>query len=671
MELIKEGSRYVVTGTFDEMVKQGGKDLPKKAGFRYDGTSKSWATTDMKIAGKLLDHIDMSADIRSELGNISQVIQETLELSRAVDSSMEVPCPDGLNYYGFQKAGIQFASTRDCTLIGDEMGVGKTIQSIGIINASTDIRKVLVVCPASLRLNWQRELETWLVRELSVGVGISNTLPDSDIVVINYDILDRHLPALLAKGFDMCVVDECHYIKNQKTKRYKAVASLVKSIQKKVFLSGTPVPNRPIEGYPIFNLLAPDTFRSFMGYAKRYCDAYQTRWGWDFSGASNLAELQSILRESIMIRRLKADVLTELPSKVRQVIVLPTNGLKEAIEAEADQVEMLEASIAEARSRVDALVENDDPQAYKEAVAHLHALEGALFSEMSRIRHETALAKTPYIVEHVTGLMEECAKIVVMAHHHDVVDAIADGLKEFGVVTYTGRDSMTRKDQAVHSFMNDEGTRVFIGSIQAAGVGLTLTSASTVVFAELDWVPGNMSQAEDRLHRIGQKDSVLVQHVVIDGSLDAKMAKTIMDKQAVLDAVLDIYPDQNPDDQLAEIASTIRANAEESAQKKAKLDKEAKGISAEQAEAVHDMLKILASLCDGAMELDDSGFNKFHASIGKRMALLEKLSTAQMLLGRKIVKKYHRQLPADMYSLVYGKTRKATSRTCKGSIGPA
>ena len=192
-------------------------------------------------------------------------------------------------------------------------------------------------------------------------------------MVINYDILDRHLPALLAKGFDMCVVDECHYIKNQKTKRYKAVASLVKSIQKKVFLTGTPVPNRPIEGYPIFNLLAPDTFRSFMGYAKRYCDAYQTRWGWDFSGASNLAELQSILRENIMIRRLKADVLTELPSKVRQVIVLPTNGLKEVIEAEADQVEMLEASIAEARSRVDALVENDDPQAYKEAVAHLHA----------------------------------------------------------------------------------------------------------------------------------------------------------------------------------------------------------------------------------------------------------------------------------------------------------
>ena len=113
MELIKEGSRYVVTGTFDEMVKQGGKDLPKKAGFRYDGTSKSWATTDMNIAGRLVDHIDMSDDLKSELGNISQVIQETLELSRAVDSSMEVPCPDGLNYYGFQKAGIQFASTRD------------------------------------------------------------------------------------------------------------------------------------------------------------------------------------------------------------------------------------------------------------------------------------------------------------------------------------------------------------------------------------------------------------------------------------------------------------------------------------------------------------------------------------------------------------------------------
>jgi SWI/SNF-related matrix-associated actin-dependent regulator 1 of chromatin subfamily A len=143
------------------------------------------------------------------------------------------------------------------------------------------------------------------------------------------------------------------------------------------------------------------------------------------------------------------------------------------------------------------------------------------------------------VAEHVLGLLDSVDKVVVMAHHHDVVDILTEALAEYGVVSLTGRDNQADRQTSIDRFQDHPEVRVFVGSIQAAGIGITLTAASTVVFAELDWVPGNMSQAEDRCHRIGQTDSVLVQHVVLDGSIDARLAKTLVEKQAVITMAID------------------------------------------------------------------------------------------------------------------------------------
>ena len=234
-------------------------------------------------------------------------VEARVEASRATDAAIDIPSPDGLDYLPFQRAGISYALGRDATLFGDEMGLGKTIQAIGVMNALTEIKRVLVVCPASLRINWKNELNAWLTRPMEIGIAISNDLPDTDILVINFDILSRHVDALTSRHYDLLIVDEAHYIKNEKTKRYKAVKAVADSIKRKMFLTGTPIPNRPKEGFAIFNLLAPSLFPKCFPYALRYCAASKHRFGWDLDGASNLDELQSKLRESFMIRRLKKE----------------------------------------------------------------------------------------------------------------------------------------------------------------------------------------------------------------------------------------------------------------------------------------------------------------------------------------------------------------------------
>lgn len=268
----------------------------------------------------------------------------TATASRATNANVEVPAPKGREYLPFQKAGIAFALDRPATLIADEMGLGKTIQAIGVMNA-TGADNILVICPASLRLNWRNELKRWLVkRELGIGIATGKSFPADEIVVINYDILAKHRTALRARDWDVVVYDEVHYCKNQKTQRTKEALGYADKkgvvevppipAKRRLLLTGTPILNRPVELWPLLQAMDPQTWRSFFGFAQRYCAATNNGHGWDFSGASNLDDLQRRLRQTIMVRRLKADVLKELPAKRRQLIALPANGLSEHVERE-------------------------------------------------------------------------------------------------------------------------------------------------------------------------------------------------------------------------------------------------------------------------------------------------------------------------------------------------
>jgi SWI/SNF-related matrix-associated actin-dependent regulator 1 of chromatin subfamily A len=430
-------------------------------------------------------------------------VEATVSASRATDATIAIPSPDGLEYLPFQRAGIAYALGRESTLLADEMGLGKTIQAIGVCNA-TKPETVLIVCPASLKLNWRNELQRWLVDERRIDIvnGGGEVFPaHPDIVVINYDVLTKHADALHGRTWDIVILDEAHFCKNPKAKRTKAALAI--SAERKLVLTGTPIPNRPVEIQAVAGYLAPSRFGHFFKFAMRYCDAHQTRHGWDFLGASNLPELQEQLRSSIMVRRLKADVLDELPPKRRQVIVLDGADYKEELRVQ----ELAEAESQTTSPRIK-------------------------FEELSRERHLMALAKVPAILDHLKGIDHP---VVIFAHHKDVIAALAS---ELDCVTLTGDHTTEERQAAVESFQRGD-VQYFIGSLGAAGVGITLTRASHVLFAELDWVPGNLSQAEDRCHRIGQHDSVLVQHLVVDESIDARQVELVVEKQGVLDASLD------------------------------------------------------------------------------------------------------------------------------------
>ena len=489
------------------------------------------------------------------------------------------------------------------------------------------------------------------------------------VVVVNYDVLHKHEDVLHASEFDVLIVDEAHYLKNQKARRSKMVFGIPASpklraagvpdvpgirAKRRIFLTGTPIANRPAELFPLISYLDPISWPDFFRFAVRYCNGHRrqfssTKSGWDFSGASNLEELQEKLRSTIMIRRLKKDVLTELPPKRRQVIELtPDESGREALRAELDAYKShAEDEIAGLEAEAELALAADDPASYANAVARLEKGSSARFEEISALRLETARAKIPVALEFIREAAEESAKVVVFAHHKEVVRALA---KEFGeeAVILVGDTPMIERQEAVDRFQRDPNVRIFIGSIMAAGVGITLTAAAHVIFFELDWVPGNVSQAEDRCHRIGQKESVLVQHLVLEGSLDAIMAKKIVAKQNVIDRALDARRDPSV------LPAAEKANA-----RRRELEEKASTLTPEAIAAAHAAIRQIASYCNGALNWDGAGFSKLDTAIGKGLAATPRLSTKQAVIAGRIAWKYRGQLQealVDQLSAVFGKT---------------
>ena len=578
---------------------------------------------------------------------------EAIDASAATDASADIPVPDGLALLPYQRAGASYCLERPDVLLADEMGLGKTIQAIGVINA-TNAKRVLVVCPASLRLNWQRELTKWLTAKLTVGVAMGKAWPTgSDVVIINYDILSKHAEALRAETWDVLVCDESHYLKSPKAARTAHVLGKISRdkakrlepirARRRMFLTGTPIVNRPIELYPVLASIAPDDFGNWRRFARQYCAAKHTRWGWDVSGASNLDELQSRLRSTCMVRRLKADVLAELPPKRRQVIALTPNGASAAVAAEQQAWADQQAKVEAAQMDVELSKASDDPEDYRAAVAALREAAQFAFAEIAQARHAVAMAKIPSVVEHVQLALEQ-GPVVLFAHHRDVIAALREAFPI--AVAITGATSMTDRDRAVQAFQSGDSD-LLIGNIQAAGVGLTLTRSSHVIFAELDWVPGNLSQAEDRTHRIGQAASVLVQHIVLDGSLDQRMAELVISKQTVIDQALNnrVSADSLPladAPPITPIATKDRAASERTSRDQ--ITELASKMTDEIRANVREGLDYLAAACDGARAMDGQGVSKIDARIGKELAGRSSLTDRQAALGALLCRKYRRQL---------------------------
>jgi len=592
--------------------------LAKAARLRWFPEYKCWGTDSVDKANMLIKWADDSTR--------AMLKQET-------PPQLILRAPEGLEYYNFQKEAINFVNQKDASLLALDMGLGKTICVIGYINAVPTVNKVLVICPASLKVNWKREMEKWLVRNLSISVINGKKWQDADVVIINYDILHNHREALRATEWDLRVVDECTYLKSgNKTRRGREVlgkwdgrkkAWVIPPIpaRKRVFLSGTPMLNRPVELWPLLRATDPKRWTNYYNFVYRYCNAYRTQWGLDVSGASNTRELGDILRATIMFRKTKEEALPELPSKIRQVIELPSNGNKKLIE---DEWKLFNEVIKNNKDIDKAKNEEE----YIKAVQNLRDSQSVLFQQMSRIRRLTALAKLPQVIEYIHNVLEQEDKIVVFAHHVEVIEALH---KEFpdSVVLY---GKTTDKQKPVDEFMNNPKCRLFIGNIKSAGVGITLTVSNFVIFAELDWTPANVTQAEDRCARIGQKNTVIVQHLVFEDSIDCKIAKTIIRKQQIINSVMEGS---------TKAVDMIKEGALEHEEKedvdRPLIDDKLKSLTLQ-------ALRSLAIRCDGARDKDDVGFNKVDSAFGKKLAANKVLSGAQVLIALTMLQKYKRQL---------------------------
>lgn len=730
-----------------------------------------WWTDNPASAAKLRDYADADA-----LAAIDGQ-RKADAASRATDADVNIPTPNGCAFLPYQKGGIawilsRFADGQSRVLLGDQMGLGKTVQVLGVINGDVNIQKTCIVVPASLRVNWRREAEKWLTRPATVVIAESaKDVPerwDGDLVVIcNYERLlgergsadatvvaacrkaadrieegkptlqgkawsalnEEPLPkglkasgkvrktlsgpadaiaevvrrlraygsgpslhdVLMARQWDLLAVDESHRVKNDRAQQTEAVLGsfpkkgqerkpgLVDQSARLILMTGTPMTNRIKDVWTAVHTCAPDGIgRNFFSFAKRYCAATHNGFGWDFGGSSNLDELQRRLRTEgggIMVRRLKADVLTELPPKRRTVLALSPNGATALVQALNSASEEREAEIAALEAEKVMARAQKDIEAYNRAVAKLAKVHQIMFEEMAAQRSALGVAKAPYVAEWVRDQLEGgLAKIVVFAHHKAVVHTLMTELADFSPVALTGETPQDQRQRNVDRFQRDPECRVFVGNMQAAGVGITLTAASTVAFAELDWTPANVLQSEDRCHRIGQHDSVNVYHLVFDGSLDQRMAELLVQKMDAHDKALDRQKATGTDtveldatetqsrwakwrEEAARRAEEREARRAERAEytpvqvKRARNRKVAE-FTDEQRAAIHTAMQMLAGMCDGAYKKDGMGFNKPWVKAGHWLASLPELddAAADAAFGACVL--FRRQLPSHVLEAI-------------------
>lgn len=541
------GDRGVLEATgYDGAIVAWVKTIP---GRRYDGTTKVWSFPVSDAAVTMLGAMPANVALANPEAILARekAAEVNRDASQATDAPIEVVGLTG-ELMPFQKAGVDYATANGRVFIADEMGLGKTIQAIGAIQHA-QAYPALIVVPAVVKLNWEREWRKWVPdRSVVVLSGRTGDGADvlNDVVIVNYDILEAWLPDLGMRAFQAVVFDESHYLKNAKAKRSKAARALAAKIPMRLMLTGTPVLNRPFE--LASQLQVAGLLREFGGwraFVNRYCAPHHNGWGWDYSGASHLDELHHRLRSIGYIRRTKAQVLKDLPAKRRATVpVSLANRDRYDAVLETLRVWCREKVIHDAELMAalqEASEDEVDLAARVERLTELRHERTKMAEALTRIealKQVAAEEKLPDVVAWISDFLDSGEKLVVFATHHRILDALYEAFASQAVLV-TGETPMSQRQQSVDDFQNDPDVRLFVGNIQAAGVGITLTAASNVAFVELPWRPGDLDQAEDRTHRIGQTDSVSAWYLLAADTIDEKIAGMLDEKRSVVDAATD------------------------------------------------------------------------------------------------------------------------------------
>jgi len=462
---------------------------------------------------------------------------------------------EGLNgtLFKYQEEGVLFAEEKDGrVLIADEMGLGKTIQALAFIQLHKDEGVSIIVCPATVKYNWQEEAEEWLtgfnIRTLSGTKPEKIWKKGNDIIIINFDIVHYWVKELRELNAKTLIIDEIHYIKNSgkkkegvfiPVKRTKAVKAL-KNTKYLIGLSGTPIENKPVEIYNIIHMINPYLFPNKWSFQHRYCDPKNNGFGWKFDGATNEKELHKILTENVMIRRLKKNVLPDLPDKLYSFIPLEIDNMIEYKQAEKNFIKYLESKtekevykqLEEYNLKAVTVDERELDELKQDAVERANPL-----THLEILKQITAKGKINGIINYVHDFLESGKKIVLFCEHVFIIDIL---MKEFGkkIIKIDGSVNPKKRPDIVRRFQKDNKIKIFIGN-KAAEVGLTLTAASTVGIIEYPAKPGSLKQRIDRLHRITQKFTVNVLYFVGIDTIDKKLAQGLHKKQKMADAILD------------------------------------------------------------------------------------------------------------------------------------
>jgi SWI/SNF-related matrix-associated actin-dependent regulator 1 of chromatin subfamily A len=403
--------------------------------------------------------------------------------------------------------------------LADDMGLGKTTSTI-IAALETGVKKILIICPASLKINWQREIENYTDRSVFIAEGKKFSTED-DFVIVNYDILknfydlkDKENSLITQANFELIILDEAHYISNAQAQRTKLVNSFVKKVNYLWLLTGTPMTNRPMNYYNLLNLIESPVAQNWMAYAIRYCQGYQFNAGkrkvWNVSGASNLEELRDRTSRQVL-RRLKTDVL-DLPEKIiTPVYMRLISKIYESLMGEYydwyDKNENERTSLT------------------------------VQFSKLMKVRQVISEEKVKNTIEIAENILEQGKKVIVFTNFTDSLNKIKD---HFGksAVKLDGSSTKPARQHAVDEFQTNEKIKVFVGNVKASGVGITLTAAEAVIFNDLSFVPGDMSQAEDRAYRFGQKFSVSVYYPIFENTIEGIIYDMVNNKKQNIETVM-------------------------------------------------------------------------------------------------------------------------------------
>jgi SWI/SNF-related matrix-associated actin-dependent regulator 1 of chromatin subfamily A len=437
-----------------------------------------------------------------------------------------------------QKEAIEKLAGSRRFILADDMGLGKTTATI-IAALETGAKKILIICPASLKINWQREIENYSDRTVYIAEG-KKFSTEADFVIVNYDILknfhdmkDKGKSLLNQSEFELVILDEAHMISNPQAQRTKIINHYVKNIKRAWLLTGTPMTSRPMNYYNLLNIIESPVAQNWMAYAIRYCQGYQFTAGnrkvWNVTGASNLEELRDRTSKQIL-RRLKEDVL-DLPDKIISPVYLRLKS-KEYEELMGDYYDWFDNKKDESSSLT------------------------VQFSKLMKVRKVIANEKTKQTIEFAENIIEQGKKVIIFTNFTDTLQTI---YQHFGkqAVYLDGSCSKPHRQHAVDEFQDNEKIKVFVGNLKAAGVGLTLTAAEAVIMNDLSFVPAEHAQAEDRAYRYGQKSNVLVYYPLYENTIEGAIYDILNRKKEIIRTVMGDEQPENSGDVVEEILSLI------------------------------------------------------------------------------------------------------------------